>query len=92
MRKKLSKRETQVVKLLLAEYTQAEIARLLKLSSNRVHDVKRIIFEKWGVESMVGLAREAIKRGILELEDDTFEEPEKQQNQAPEFVYTYTVK
>lgn len=76
MKKALSKRERQILKMLLAEYRQKDIARLLNLSPNRVQDVKRIIFEKWEVESMVGLVKEAIKQEYLELEDDTFETPD----------------
>lgn len=92
MKKTLSKRETQVLKMLLAEYTQAEIARLLNLSFNRVHDVKCSIFRKWEVESMVGLTREAIRRGILELEADTFKPDTQKQQSSTEYIYTYTVK
>lgn len=92
MKKTLSKRETQVLKMLLAEYTQAEIARTLNLSFNRVNDIKRIIFEKWEVESMVGLAREAIRRGILELEKDTFKPLKEVPQKATQYVYTYTTK
>ena len=70
----LSKREEQIIKLLLAEYTQSEIAHLLGLSYSRVNDVKTIVMDKWNVKSMVGLVIEAIRRGYIELEDDTFEE------------------
>lgn len=70
MKQTLSRREKQVAKMLLAEYSQKEIARLLGLSSNRVCDLRRNIFEKWEVETMVGMVKEAIKRGLLELEED----------------------
>ena len=89
MKKTLSKRETQILKLLLAEYKMPDIARLLDLSPSRVHDVKRIIFEKWEVETMVGLTKEGIKRGFLELENDDFETSESVNN-TPTYVYSFT--
>lgn len=92
MKKTLSKRETQVLKMLLAEYRQKEIADTLGISFNRVHDIKRIIFEKWEVESMVGLTREAIRRGILELEDDTFKPVTEVRQKATKYVYNYIIK
>jgi DNA-binding CsgD family transcriptional regulator len=72
MKQTLSPREEQILKMLLAEYSQAEIGRTLNLSHSRVHDVKNIIQKKWAVDSMVGLIKEAIKRGYIELEEDNF--------------------
>lgn len=86
MKKTLSKREEQVLKMLLAEYTQTEICEALNLSMSRVNGVKSIIMEKWEVESMVGLIKEAIKRGILELDEDS---PDAAVTN-PRYVYTYT--
>jgi len=85
MKKTLSNREKQVLKLLLAEYRIVDIARLLDLSQSRVQDVKQIIFKKWEVESMVGLTKEAIKCGILELDEDDFS---TSKNVLPNYVYT----
>ena len=74
MKGKLSKREEQILKLLLAEYTQSEISKILDLSYSRVSDVKRIIKEKWEVDSTIGLILESIRRGYVEVERDTFDE------------------
>ena len=71
MKKALSKREEQILKLLLAEYSQVEICQLLDLSYSRVSDVKSIIMEKWEVYSVVGLVIKSIRKGYLELEDDS---------------------
>lgn len=73
MKRVLSKREEQVLKLLLAEYSQNEICEALDLSYSRVNDVKMIIMKKWGVETMVGLVLESIRLGFLEVEVDCFE-------------------
>jgi DNA-binding CsgD family transcriptional regulator len=74
MKGKLSKREEQILKLLLAEYTQSEISSILGLSYSRVSDVKRIIKGKWEVDSTIGLILESIRRGYVEIERDTFDE------------------
>lgn len=92
MTKKLSKREKQVLKMLLAEYSQIEISETLNLSYSRVNSVKQIIMEKWEVETMIGLVKEGIKQGYLELEEDTFDTTSHTPmvgNQST-FIYTYT--
>lgn len=67
---KLSKRETQILKLLLAEYTQTEICKVLNIHANTVSSAKRQIMKKWQVNSIIGIVKEAIKQGYLELEED----------------------
>jgi len=97
MTQKLSKREKQVLKMLLAEYSQKEISDTLNLSYSRVHSIKSIIMEKWEVDTMVGLVKEGIKRGYLELEPDTFDisigkfenRIIKSSNNHPIIIYTY---
>jgi DNA-binding CsgD family transcriptional regulator len=71
MKKSLSNREEQILKLLLAEYSQIEICNILKLSQGRVSDVKAMIMEKWEVHTIVGLVKKAIERGYLDIEDDS---------------------
>lgn len=90
MKKTLSKRETQVLKMLLAEYSVSEIANTLNLHINTVCGTRQRIFEKWEVESMIGLTKEAIKRGILELDEDTFEQPNPKAGQSMYFVSSRT--
>jgi DNA-binding CsgD family transcriptional regulator len=67
MKKSLSNREEQILKLLLAEYSQIEICNILKLSQGRVSDVKAMIMEKWEVDTIVGLVKKAIERGSLNI-------------------------
>ena len=71
MKKSLSNREEQILKLLLAEYSQIEICNILKLTQGRVSDVKAMIMEKWEVDTIVGLVKKAIERGYLDIEDDS---------------------
>ena len=85
----LSKREEQVLKLLLAEYSQVEICQLLELSYSRVSDIKRIIMQKWGVETMISLVIKSIKLGYLEVEEDTLDEVEPYVFKKQEVVYKY---
>ena len=65
----LSPRERQILKMLLAEYSQIEISSALELSYSRVNDVKTNIMNKWKVTTMVGLVKESIRQGYLEVED-----------------------
>jgi DNA-binding CsgD family transcriptional regulator len=65
----LSPRERQILKMLLAEYSQNEISNALELSYSRVNDVKTNIMNKWNVTTMVGLVKESIKQGYLDVED-----------------------
>jgi DNA-binding NarL/FixJ family response regulator len=67
MKRALSKREREVLKLLLLEYTQKEIGYKLNLTSSSVSTYKNNIMEKWEVKSLVGLTVEAIKSGDLDL-------------------------
>lgn len=71
MQRQLSLRERQVLKLMLAEYTQKEICAALNIHSSTVSTMKQKIMEKWDVTTMVGMVKEAIKRGYLEIESFT---------------------
>ncbi|MBD78549.1 MAG: hypothetical protein CL840_06495 [Crocinitomicaceae bacterium] len=70
MEAQLPKRQKQVLKLMLAGYTQQEICKLLNLHTNTVSCYKKIIMEKWDAENMVELVLESIKRGYLEIEEE----------------------
>lgn len=72
MKETLSRRETQVLKLLLSGYLQKDIGHLLHLSESRVQDIKATIKRKWGVSSEIEFILEAVRRGFLELEQDGF--------------------
>ena len=68
----LSKREFEVVMLLLKEKTNNEIADILGLSAKTVHVHKSRIFQKLNVSSLVGLTRLALSNNLLELNDNHF--------------------
>lgn len=63
---KLSRREFEVLLLLLDEKSVREIADILGLSPKTVHAHKEHIFAKLGLTSMVGLTRLAIQRGLID--------------------------
>lgn len=71
MTTELSKRQLQVLKLFLAGYSHQEVCTVLGLHTNTISCYKKIIMEKWGVKNMVELIIESIKRGYLEIEEDT---------------------
>jgi DNA-binding CsgD family transcriptional regulator len=75
MKRTLSKRECQVLKLILAEYSLLEISIVLEISLSRVYDIKSIIMEKWEIDSknLMGLLLEGIRRGYVEVERDSFD-------------------
>jgi DNA-binding NarL/FixJ family response regulator len=72
MRGRLTTRERQILKMYLAEYRLKEISSTLNLSMSTVSTFKRKVMDKWDVETEVGLIKESIKRGYLEIEEDTF--------------------
>ena len=68
MKKELSKRQRQILKMILAGYSQQEICKILNLHTNTVCSYKRLIMDKWEVETTVELIIEAIRRGYLEID------------------------
>lgn len=62
---KLSDREAEVLKLIVAEYSTKEIADKLFLSARTVESHRAHLVEKFGVKNVAGLVREAIKYGIV---------------------------
>ena len=59
----LSKREQQVVRLILAEHTMLEIAEILFLSLDTVETHRRNIMHKLDVRNTAGLVKYAMERG-----------------------------
>jgi DNA-binding NarL/FixJ family response regulator len=72
MKTKLSDRQRQVLKLILAGYSQKEICSALDLHSNSVCTYKRIIMEKWNVENLIELVVKSIKLGYLDIDEERF--------------------
>ncbi len=61
----LSKREKEILKLVVADLSNQEIATKLYLSIRTVENHKYNLFQKLGVKSPAGLANAAIQLGLL---------------------------
>lgn len=66
MNRELSKREEEVLTLLLAGHLQKQIAAILGISESRIQDIKQIIKRKWGVKTEVDFILMAMRKGYLE--------------------------
>lgn len=62
----LSKREKDVVKLLAADKTIAEVADLLHLSPSTVETHRKNVYHKLGIHSASGLVKRAMERGWVD--------------------------
>jgi DNA-binding NarL/FixJ family response regulator len=62
---KLSERETEVLKLIAAEYTQQQIADKLFISPHTVVFHRRKLLHKFQVKNTAGLIKAAIDNGLL---------------------------
>jgi len=63
----ISKRETEVLKLIADEYTTKEIASELYISFQTVMSHRKNLLEKMKVKNTAGLIRKAFECGIMEL-------------------------
>lgn len=93
MNKDLSKREEQVLKLLLAGFMQKQIAYDLSISESRVQDVKSIIKKKWDVHTEIDFILTAIRKGYLIIESESKKEIAIYTSNCTEvnsFNYNYT--
>lgn len=59
-RGKLTKREREIIKLIVEEYTTREIAQMLFISQGTVETHRNNIIQKLGVKNVAGLVREAL--------------------------------
>lgn len=62
----ISKRELEVLQLIAEQMTTAEIAKQLFISPNTVESHRKKLLEKFQVDNIAGLIREAIRRGYLQ--------------------------
>ena len=67
VRPELSKRERQILNMLLAELTTKDIADRLSLSVRTVDTHRENIKKKFNVTSMIALVKAAIKNGYIEV-------------------------
>lgn len=61
----LSKRETEVLKLIAQEFTTQEIADQLFLSKHTIESYRKNLISKLGVRNLAGLTRYAVEKGML---------------------------
>ncbi len=63
----LSEREVEFLQLACSDLTYKEIASRMKVSERTVDGYRGALFEKLGVQSRVGMALEAIRKGLVRL-------------------------
>ncbi len=63
---KLSRREKEILELIVEEYSNPEIADKLSLSPRTVENHKYNLFQKLNVKNAVGLIKAAIQQGLLQ--------------------------
>ncbi len=62
----LTRRETEVLKLIAREYTSHQIARELYISFHTVESHRKNIHSKLGVKNLAGLVKYALENGLLD--------------------------
>lgn len=62
----LTNRQQQILDLIAAEQTSAQIATALGVSVATVETHRRNLFRKAGVRSMAGLVKEAMRQGLIQ--------------------------
>ncbi|HEX7949628.1 MAG TPA: response regulator transcription factor [Candidatus Limnocylindrales bacterium] len=65
----LSNREREVILLAATGHTSREIAELLHLSEQTIHNCRASVMEKLGVHDRVDLLKYAIRRGVISVAD-----------------------
>lgn len=63
----ITKREFQLLELILKEFTTKEIAEKLSISAKTAENYRHNLMQKLGVKNTAGLVRAAIKRNIISL-------------------------
>jgi len=63
----ISRRETQVLRLIADEYTTKEIAQELFVSAHTIDSHRKKLMEKWHVRNTAGLIRVGFECGVLKM-------------------------
>ncbi|WP_394994032.1 response regulator transcription factor [Emticicia sp.] len=63
----LTKREQEILELIANELTTEQIAKNLHISIPTVESHRRNMFRKMGVQSVVGLVKEALKNKWIKI-------------------------
>lgn len=66
--KRLTSRETEVLKLLSLEYSSKEIAKYLNVSNSTIESHRRNLLLKMQVKNVAGLIRKSFEVGILTID------------------------
>lgn len=90
MKRELSKKQEKVLKLYLAGYGPKEIGRIMNLNINTICSYKKIIMDKWEVETNIELIIEAIRRGYIEIEKDEYTPQTETRTESRSFGINYT--
>lgn len=67
MAMELTKREQEILELIANELTTEQIAQKLNISIPTVESHRRNMFRKLGVQSVVGLVKEALKNKWIKI-------------------------
>jgi DNA-binding NarL/FixJ family response regulator len=67
--KRLTRRESQIIRYVTMGMRNAEVAEQLSLSENTVKTHLTNIFQKLGIRDRLGLTHYAIKRGLIKVRD-----------------------
>lgn len=62
---KITKRETEILQMVVDEYTTKEIGKLLFITPETVETHRNHLIQKFGVRNTAGLVRETLLRGTL---------------------------
>jgi two-component system response regulator NreC len=73
--KQLTGKQVEIMKLLCQEYTSKEIAARLSLSTRTVEQHRRHIYKITDAKNVVGIILYAIKHRIIDINEQTFNEP-----------------
>ena len=64
----VTKRETEVLEMIVKEYTNLEIGKMLFISTRTVDAHRRNILQKIGAKNTAGLVKYAVRSGIVNLD------------------------
>lgn len=72
---KLTRREMEVLQLIGKELTTEQIATYLHVSVPTIETHRRNLFRKVGVQSVIGLIKEAIRNNWIKIDNQTSIQP-----------------
>lgn len=66
----ITKRETEVLKLISHEYTTKEVAQMLFISVNTAETHRKNMLSKMGAKNTAGLVRKGFELGLLRVSSE----------------------